>query len=371
MPKRTVVQGTGPVDGAPRLVIVGDRVFSSGLVSDRPGGLESEAHRIFQLTLSMLRDAGVSPEDVVRTRAWFVDDEAGAGEAEIRDTHGVVFDSPGPAFSAIKVSALPGNAAVAIELEAIKGGSDRIQHFESDEFSATSLATFCDGDLWVSGVTADGADISEQITGITESVGKALSEFGMSAADVVSTRHFMLPEAQFSEPPEPWAAFMSQAIPGSAGIAVESIGEDRIFMLECEAMQDASKGRKNLRSGRTYEIEHNYCRSVRVNGGSVVYVAGTTSLAIGEIVRSEYDVAGQVKDTLETVRWAIEEQGAGWQDLAKIRTYVVGGQEKLEVAAAALEQELENDVAVTLIGVPTLARPEVVVEIEATAVVVD
>lgn len=369
MSERTAVQGTGPAEGPPQLVIIGDRVFSSGLVSDRPGGLESETHRIFQLALSTLRDAGIAPGDVVRTRAWYVDDENGAGEDEIRDTHGVVFDHPGPAFSAIKVSALPGNAAVAIELEAIKGGTDRIQYFGSDEFSATSLATFCDGELWVSGVTAGGTDIDEQIGGITSQVESALNEFGLNVSDVVSTRHFILPDAQFSKQPEPWAAFMRQAVPTSAGIAVEGVGAERLFMLECEAVQDAAKGRNNLRSGRTYEVEHNYCRSVRVNGGNVIYIAGSTSLAVGEIVRSEFDIPGQVTDTLETVRWAIEKQGAAWIDLAKVRAYIVGGQEKLAEAMARLDEELSDmDIAVTMIGVPTLARPEVVVEIEATAV---
>lgn len=370
MSKRTVVQGSGRAGGPPALVIVGDRVVSSGLVSDRPGGLESETHRIFQLTLSMLRDSGITPGDVVRTRAWYVDDEAGADDEVIRDTHGVVFDHPGPAFSAVKVSYLPNNASVAIELEAIKGGASRIKRFGSDEMSSTSAAVFCDGELWVSGTTGSGANVGEQIGEITGQIGTALAEFGMSPADVVSTRHFMLPEAQFSEPPEQWAAFMSQAIPTSAGIAVTSVGDERLFMLECEAVQDAAKGRNNLRSGRSYEVDHNYCRSVRVGGGNVTYVAGTTSLAVGEIVRSEFDVAGQVAATLETVRWAIEEQGMAWDDLAKVRTYVVGGPEELDIAETALEEQLAGmDVAVALVAVPTLARPEVVVEIEATAFV--
>ena len=53
----------------------------------------------------------------------------------------------------------------------------------------------------MSGVTAGGADIGGQIAGITSTVGGALSEFGMGADDVVMTRHFMLPEAQFDSPP--------------------------------------------------------------------------------------------------------------------------------------------------------------------------
>ena len=86
-------------------------------------------------------------------------------------------------------------------------------------------------------------------------------------------------------------------------------------------------------------------------------------------MRSEFDVAGQVADTLETVRWAIERQGMAWGDLVKTRTYVVGGPEKMAEAISALDEQLAGmDVASAVIGVPTLSRPEVVVEIEATAV---
>ena len=252
----------------------------------------------------------------------------------------------------------------------MRGAADRIKHFRSDEFSATSVAAFCDGELWLSGTTAAGDDVSAQISGITGQVNEALAEFGMTPADVVCTRHFMLPQAQFKSQPKPWSDFMSQAIATSAGIAVEGVGVDRLFMLECEAVQDASKGRKNLRSGRTYEVEHNYCRSVRVAGREVTYVAGSTSLVVGEIVRHEFDVDGQVRDTLETIRWAIEGQGMAWADLVKTRMYVVGGPEKLPVAIAALNDVLgDMEVASTVVGVPTLSGPEVVIEIEATAVV--
>jgi enamine deaminase RidA (YjgF/YER057c/UK114 family) len=140
-------------------------------------------------------------------------------------------------------------------------------------------------------------------------------------------------------------------------------------MLEFEAVADIAKGRKNLRSGRTFEVEHHYCRSVRVSGHEVTYVAGSTSLIPGEIVRHPGEVAGQVADTLETIRWAIKGQGMKWSDLVRTRAYIVGGPEKLVEAAEALERVLGGTEATrALVGVPVLGRPEVVVEIEATAV---
>lgn len=366
MTERKVIKGSGRAGSSPALVIADDRLFTSGMISDRPGELESESHRVFQQLLSMLRDAGVSLDDVVRTRAWYVDD---GGEEVLRDTHGVVFDHPGPAFSAIRATCLPQGASVAIEVEAIKGAADRIKRFGSVEFDSTSVATFVDGELWLSGVTAGGKTAAEQVAGAMSTATEALNEFSLTPAEVVATRHFMRHDTQDDERSGVWPDFMSQGIPTSAGIAVESVGADRQFMFECEAVADASQGRNNLRSGRSFEVEHNYCRSVRVRGHDVTYVAGTTSLIPGETVRHEFDVAGQVADTLETVRWAIEQQGMEWSDLVRTRTYVVGGPEKLVEAARALEEILGGSASArALVGVPVLGRPEVVVEIEATAV---
>ncbi|MEX0762760.1 MAG: RidA family protein [Dehalococcoidia bacterium] len=375
MTNRRIIRGGNLPAGAPALVAVGDRIFTSGLVSDRPGGLESEAHRVFQQAIAILRDAGVSTADVVRTRVWHVDTDA---EPMLRDVHGVVFDHPGPAFSAVQASCLPGNSAVLLELEAIRGAGGRIRRYESDEESATSLATEADGEVWLGGVTAanaDGtvdhpADVTEQVRAVVRRAAVSVVALGAATSDVVATRHFMRHDTQGAARPTEWTEFMSQAIPTSAGIAVEGVGPgEAAFMLELEAVKGALAGRRNLRTGRTYEVENNYCRSVRVNGGDVVYVAGTTSLVPGEIVRHPGEVAGQVRDTLETIRWAVEEQGLEWTDLARTRTYVVGGPEKLIEAAGALGEVLGDQAAVAaLVGVPALGRPEVVVEIEATAV---
>jgi hypothetical protein len=43
-------------------------------------------------------------------------------------------------------------------------------------------------------------------------------------------------------------------------------------------------------TGRTFEVDHNYCRAVRVGEGDVIYVAGTTSLIPGEIVQHPGEV---------------------------------------------------------------------------------
>jgi len=379
-----------PVGAA--LVAAGDRIFTSGLLSDHPGGLESEAHRVFQQAVALLRSARAAPADVVRTRVFYVEEgpSAGSGDAEktLRDIHGIVFDHPGPAFTAIRVSCLPGGAAVELELEAVRGGGQAIRHHQPDEASSTCAAVRWGDEVWLSGMTAIGpdgrvtspGDTSGQVDVVISRTEAALKALGAGAPDVVSSRHWMRHDTQADPRPPSWTEFMRQAIPTSAGIAVEGVGpREARFMYEVDAVAGAAKARpegdrdtslrKNVRTGRTYEVEHHYCRSVRVGQRDVVYVAGTTSIVPSEIVRHPDEVAGQVHDTLETVRWGIEQQGLAWSDLVRTRTYIVGGPEKLEEAAAALREAVGGmDAAASLVGVPVLGRPGVRVEIEATAV---
>lgn len=377
MASRKTFSTAAPVPaGAPAAVQVGDRFFTSGIVSDRSGGLESESHRVFQLLAELLRNGGLSASDVVRTRIWHTG-EGGAsgadnsGEELLRSVHGVVFDHPGPALTVVQVERLPGGAAVSVELEAIAGSGKNATRFESDFESSSSMAVQVGDELWTSGLRGDpAADRDTQVGQALEAASGLMKRAGVGVGDIVSTRHFMRHDVQFEADPPVWLAFKAPSIPTSAGIAVTGVGShDHAFTLEMEAVAGAADMRTNLRSGRTFEVEHNYCRAVRVGGGDVIYVAGTTSIIPGEIVQHPFEVGPQVDDTLEIIRWAVSELGMTWDDLVQTRTYVVGGDDEIAEAIAALEKSLPGaGAACTVVGVPVLGRPEVVVEIEARAV---
>ena len=131
-------------------------------------------------------------------------------------------------------------------------------------------------------------------------------------------------------------------------------------------MIGAGELRQNRNTGRPYEEEHHYSRSVRV--GEVVYVSGTTSVQLSEEVGAPFDAYGQTIGTLEWIRWGVERQGLSLADLVRTRSYVVG-EENLEPVARGLREVLGavGPVA-TVVGVPALGRPSILVEIEATAV---
>lgn len=359
--------------GSVSLVGVGERLFTSGLLPASRGGLESEAHQVYQAAAALLHEAGSSLADAVRVRLWHTDPE---GDATLRGIHSVALDDPGPALSIVQVSCLPGDAKVALEVEAITGAADRAVRHGVAAGAGWSQAVRVGREVWVAGLTAEqeagggpGAGHSDQVAAVVTAVRGAVAALGVEPRDVVATRHFIARGAH-GEPVVGNAQldFMAHGEPTSAGIAVEGVGgAGATFMFECEAVEGAAATRERIRTGRTFEVEHNYSRAVRV--GDVLYVAGTTSLIPGEIVQHPGEVRGQVFDTLQIIRWAVGEGGLSWSDLVRTRSYIVGGPAKLFEAAEALREVLDGmDAAATIVGVPVLGRPEVVVEIEATAI---
>jgi enamine deaminase RidA (YjgF/YER057c/UK114 family) len=127
-----------------------------------------------------------------------------------------------------------------------------------------------------------------------------------------------------------------------------------------------ARGRRNISSGTMWEDTVGYSRAVRV--GNVVHVAGTTSVnEKGEIV-GEGDPYEQAAYILLKIEAALKEAGAAMTDVVRTRTYVIDITHWEDVGRAHGEQFQEIRPAATMVEVRSLIRPELLVEIEATAI---
>jgi enamine deaminase RidA (YjgF/YER057c/UK114 family) len=124
--------------------------------------------------------------------------------------------------------------------------------------------------------------------------------------------------------------------------------------------------RHNVGSGSPWESQAAYSRAVRV--GDVVHVSGTTAVR-GGVVQAPGDPYGQARVALEVIAAALADCGAALTDVVRTRIYVTDIAHWAEVGRA--HGEVFGDVrpAATMVQVVALIEPELLVEIEADAVV--
>jgi enamine deaminase RidA (YjgF/YER057c/UK114 family) len=124
--------------------------------------------------------------------------------------------------------------------------------------------------------------------------------------------------------------------------------------------------RHNVGSGSPWESQVGYSRAVRV--GDVVHVSGTTAVR-GGVVQAPGDPYGQARVALEIIAAALADCGAALTDVVRTRIYVTDIAHWAEVGRA--HGEVFGDVrpAATMVQVVALIEPELLVEIEADAVV--
>lgn len=126
--------------------------------------------------------------------------------------------------------------------------------------------------------------------------------------------------------------------------------------------------RKNIFSGATWESKVGYSRAVRI--GNVIEVSGTTAIQNGE-VQHKGDMYKQTQFVLALIEKALEEAGADLHDVVRTRIYVTDISRWEEAGKAHGEFFVHIRPATTMVEVSKLIDPEMLIEIEATAVVVD
>jgi enamine deaminase RidA (YjgF/YER057c/UK114 family) len=112
-----------------------------------------------------------------------------------------------------------------------------------------------------------------------------------------------------------------------------------------------------------------YSNAVRVSAGDLLYISGQVAWDADGAVVGAGDGPAQARKAFENLGLVLAAHGATWRDLVRIIVYVTDWSWFDELAALREELFPTEGPASTIVQVAGLVQPELMIEVEAVAVV--
>lgn len=386
-PRRINVHSGRPLEQVAhysRALRVGDTVLQAGTTSlDRQGNVRgagdvtAQVDAIMKIAAWSMGKAGGRLADVVRNRMYVTD--MALGDAAARAVGKYLRDAR-PAATLVQVSGLNRpEMLVEIELDAVDGAAASAARISSgrptEATFAYSRAVRAGDRVFVSGTTTLNAagrveapgDMYRQTRLTLDTIFGALAQAGAAREDLVYTKTYVTDLARLDAYTRGWVEALGDVRPVSTLLGIPALlRPEMLIEIEAEAIIGGAKTRRDIYTEHMREKPRGYARAVVA--GDVVHVSGCTSMSSKGEPQAPGDWAAQADLAMDVVRGALGQAGATLDDVVRRRTFTVAGAKQNRAPGEGPAPFARSQPASLGCRITGLARPELVVEIEVTAV---
>jgi enamine deaminase RidA (YjgF/YER057c/UK114 family) len=211
-------------------------------------------------------------------------------------------------------------------------------------------------------------DVARQVESIMTIAEWSLGKAGGKLADVVRSRIYVTDIRVGDGAARTLARYLRDARPAATLVQVNGLARpEQLVEIELDLVDGARAAAHRISSGRAIEDEYAYSRAVRV--GDRVFVSGTTALSARGVVEGKDDLYRQTRNTMDTIFSALAEAGAAREDIVYTKTFLTDLGRSADYTRAWLEALGDVRPTSTLLAIPALVLPEMLIEIEAEAII--
>ena len=211
-------------------------------------------------------------------------------------------------------------------------------------------------------------DVGRQVDAIMTIAEWSLGKAGARLADVVRSRIYVTGIQVGDRAARTLARYLRDARPAATLVQVSGLARpEQLVEIELDLVDGAGASARRISSGRAIEDEYAYSRALRV--GDRVFVSGTTALSARGVVEGQGDLYRQTRNTMDTIFSALAQAGAAREDIVYTKTFLTDLSRSAEYTRAWLDALGDVRPTSTLLGIPALVLPDMLVEIEAEAIV--